>query len=674
MMQTQTIVLIVLAFFAAFGLSYIQYLYKAKTKHTYVFVLAFLRFLTFFTLFILLVNPVIQLKSWYTEKVVLPVLIDNSQSVALLDSTFTKTNWDAYFKNQTELNKKFQVVVYPFDAQLHSNGSKINFKGKTTQISQAATQLNELYRNSYQPILLITDGNQTQGSDYVYAFNPNAKVFPVIVGDTAFVYDAQIFQANSNKYVFVNNQFPIEIFANVVTQKSTKVDLVITNENKQVYKKTYELTPEKNSLNEVVYLTANEIGVKKYKVQLITDQAERNIQNNSKTIAIDVIDQKTEIALVSAMVHPDLGALKRSIEKNEHHKVTILKPNQTSNIQNYDLLILYQPINSFATVWKQIQQTHKNYWLIGGMNTDYLSLNQNQSDFLFKLYNQPEQYMADKNTEFSVFEVPNLSFANLPYLDFPFGTIETKTKQTPLLYLKTRGIKTDMPMLTFAEVLNQKKVYWFGENLWKWRIETANENDYFYQLTDKIIQYLAIKSPKQNLIVELDNLYNQTDVIQVVAQFFNKNLEYDTQAILQAELLHIDTKNIKKYNFSKRTNEAFLHISDLEPGKYQLKVIESKSKKQVIKTFEVLAFNAELQAIQANVKQLKILAQQSKGESFLIKDIDKVVKQLVNDTDYLPTQKEIISKQALIDWPWLLILILILVIAEWFIRKYNGLK
>jgi hypothetical protein len=674
MMQTQTIILIALALLASFGLSYIQYIYKAKTKRMYVFVLAFLRFCSFFILFLLLINPIIKSKSTQIQKVVLPVLIDNSQSMAYLDSNFVKTDWLNYFKNNKKLNDKFDVAIYPFDKQLHTIGSAMDFKGAETRITNAATSLNEIYRNVYQPILLITDGNQTQGADYIYAFNPNAKVFPIIVGDTTTVFDAQLIQAHANKYVYINNKFPIEVFANVVTSQTTQVDVLITEGSKQLYKKAFTITPDNTIINEVIYLTANTVGIKKYKVEVVAKQPEKNTMNNSKVVVVDVIDQKTEIALISDIIHPDLGAIKRAIESNEHRKVTIVNPKNVSNIQNYDLVILYQPNTTFTNIWKQINQTNKNYWLIGGLHTDYAFLNKNQADFIFKLYNQKEQYRADKVDYFSIFETPNLPFTNLPFLDFPFGTVEVQTQNTPLLYLNTKGIKTNIPMLSFVEQNNQKKAYWLGENVWKWRLETISDFNYFDQFMDKIVQYLVINQPKQNLVVHIDNVYNQTDNIEIVAQYFNKNLELDNQAILEAHVQHLDSKTIYKYNFNKRINESFLNLPDLIPGNYQIKITEKNTKTQIIKNFEVLAFNPELQTTRANLTQLKLVALQSETKYYEVKNIDQAIHDLLSNSDYVPIQKEILVKQQLINWKYSLIFILILLVLEWFIRKYNGLK
>ena len=70
---------------------------------------------------------------------------------------------------------------------------------------------------------------------------------------------------------------------------------------------------------------------------------------------------------------------------------------------------------------------------------------------------------------------------------------------------------------------------------------------------------------------------------------------------------------------------------------------------------------------------MKQLALQTKGTTFVPNQVDVLIKSLLDNPDYKSIQKSIVTKTPFIDWIWLLILIAILLAAEWFIRKYNGL-
>ena len=76
----------------------------------------------------------------------------------------------------------------------------------------------------------------------------------------------------------------------------------------------------------------------RYKLEL---EKEKNTFNNTKNFAVEVIDQKTNIALISSISHPDIGVIKRAIETNAQRKVTIVNPKEIKSLEEYNILILY---------------------------------------------------------------------------------------------------------------------------------------------------------------------------------------------------------------------------------------------------------------------------------------------------------------------------------------------
>jgi hypothetical protein len=61
---------------------------------------------------------------------------------------------------------------------------------------------------------------------------------------------------------------------------------------------------------------------------------------------------ENKIALVTAINHPDVAALKRSIESNAQRTVTI-KTKCCQLIKEYDVLILYQPNIAFKRIFEE---------------------------------------------------------------------------------------------------------------------------------------------------------------------------------------------------------------------------------------------------------------------------------------------------------------------------------
>ena len=63
---------------------------------------------------------------------------------------------------------------------------------------------------------------------------------------------------------------------------------------------------------------------------------QKNKTNNSKFFAVEILDQRSEIALITDISHPDISVLKRSIEVNEQRKVKVLKVNEIKELDKYN--------------------------------------------------------------------------------------------------------------------------------------------------------------------------------------------------------------------------------------------------------------------------------------------------------------------------------------------------
>lgn len=392
-MTTNTILLIVLSLVIAFGVSFYQYFYKVKSRSKMTLLLAFLRFFSVFGLLLLLINPIITRKTTETVKTPLPIVIDNSASMADLKSDKEALELFNKLKSNSDLADKFDVQTYQFDEDFLPSDT-IDFKGKQSNIDVVAKNLKNIYKNQTFPTVLISDGNQTSGEDYVFTFNPQNKVYPLVVGDTTTYLDLKVTQLNVNKYAFHKNKFPVEVFLNYAGTKSVNATFKITQGNSVLNEQTVSFSPSKKSATLNVLLPADKVGLQIFKASITSKEQEKNTYNNVKNFAVEVIDQKTEVALVSDISHPDLGAIKRSIETNAQRKVTLVKPNQINSLQNYNILVLYQPNGTFKSVFEQNKNAKINTWIITGNATDFNFLNQYQDHFDFKMSNQKEDFFA----------------------------------------------------------------------------------------------------------------------------------------------------------------------------------------------------------------------------------------------------------------------------------------
>ncbi|MES2411231.1 MAG: hypothetical protein V4535_07270 [Bacteroidota bacterium] len=674
-MNTTTILLLLVSILIAAGLSFYQYIYKVKVKSKHTLLLAFLRFFSIFGLLLLLINPIITRKSVETVKTPLPIVIDNSASI--IDLKADKSAMDIFQKlsENAALADKFDVQTYQFDTDFLPSDT-IDFKGTQSNIDVVAKNLKNIYKSQHYPTVLISDGNQTSGEDYVFGFNPDNKVYPLVVGDTATYLDLRISQLNVNKYAFHKNKFPVEVFLNYAGTKSINATFKILQGNAVLNEQTVAFSPSKKSATLNVLLPANKVGLQILRATISSKEQEKNTYNNTKNFAVEVIDQKTEVALISSISHPDLGAIKRSIESNAQRKVTILKPNQINSLTNYNVLILYQPNAEFKAIFDQNENAKINTWIITGNDTDYSFLNQNQNSFSFKMSGSKEDYLASFDSQFNLFALDNIGFEQFPPLENPFGAITANGNTNVLLSSTIRNIQTNQPLLAFAENQGKRSAFLFGENIWKWRANMYVDKKSFADFDiflDKTIQYLTSNNSRKSLVVTHERFYNSGEGIEITAQFFNKNYELDEKARLTIAVVNTKTKQVKNYDLLRTTNAFQVNLDGLAAGNYAFKVKELNSNSVYSSGFEVLDFDIEKQFVNPDWNKLNQLATQTKGKAFLPNQTDALIKQLLADDSYKAVQKALVKKSPLIDWIWLLVLIAISLAAEWFIRKYNGL-
>ena len=674
-MTTNTILLILLSIVIAGGLSFFQYIYKAKNKSKIGLFLAFLRFLSIFGILLLLINPIITKNTLQIVKTPLPIVIDNSNSISFLNANEKAIELYRKIQSNSGLQQKYDVQSYQFSDDFEPT-KLFDFKGKQTNIDIVAKNLKSIYKNTSYPTVLITDGNQTSGNDYVYSFAPENKVYPIIVGDTTTFLDFKINQLNVNKYAFHKNKFPVEAFLQYSGTKSITANFIISQGNSVVSKQMIAFSPARKMATVSVNLHADKTGLQVYKATIVSKEKEKNTYNNTKNFVVDIIDQKTNIAIVSAINHPDLGALKRAIESNAQRKVTVVKPNEIKLLQDYNVLILYQPTAVFKTIFDSNKSAGINTFIITGNSTDFTFLNQQQDHLIFKMSGQVEDYSAVYNGQFNLFAVDNIGFESLPPLQNAFGTVTTKGALSVLLSSKIRAIATNSPLLAFAENQGKRAAYLLGENSWKWRLQAHVNNQSFEKydvFIDKIIQFLASKTSKKSLVVEHDSFYNSGESIEISAQFFNKNYEFDEKARLTIAVTNTKTKQTKNYDLLKGINSYKVNLDGLNAGSYSFTVKELNSNTAYSSNFEILDFDIEKQFVNPDVEKLQQLAQLTNCKAYYPNEIDELIKSLLENKEYMSIQKNVVTKTPLIDLIWLLVLISITLAIEWFVRKYNGL-
>ncbi|WP_411767492.1 vWA domain-containing protein [Winogradskyella sp. A3E31] len=676
-MNTETIIYIILAGVAALLLALFQYIYGYKQRKKLNKTLALLRFLSLFAILILLINPKFNAVTYYEEKPSLIIAVDNSESIAYLNQDeSTKRLVSSLMENQ-DLKDRFNIDVFKFGSEFKSLDS-LNFKDKQTNAFEAFQQVEDIYPDNTTSIIFISDGNQTFGKDYQYVNNKNdAQINTVILGDTTTYLDLSIKQVNVNRYVYLKNRFPVEIVVNYSGTAPVSSRLEVLSGSSSIYSQNIQFNADKTSEIISTTLPANRVGVQSYRVSITPLSEERNTVNNIKNFAVEVIDQKTNIALVSEQLHPDLGALKKAIETNEQRSVSVLNPSEiNSKINDFQLFIIYQPNNSFNNVLKELFEEKRNTLVITGPTTDWNLLNSVQSFYEQEVTNQTEDYQAEFNVNYSPFIVDDLNFEDFPPMVSEFGELQFKVQQETLLYKTVNGINTNQPLLSTFEIDNQKHAILNGEGIWRWRahsfLQQGTFND-FDNIIGKLVQYLSSNKKRSRMTLDYRSFYNGNENLIINAQYFNNNFEFDPNANLLINLENKEDQSTQELPLLLKGSTYSVDLSGIASGEYSFTVRNTDEPISASGEFKVLEYNVEQQFLNANVTKMQALSANNGGSSYFIDNTSRLIPNLLEDQRFATIQKQKTDVVQLIDWKYLLGFIVLTLSLEWFIRKYNGL-
>ena len=673
-METVTILLIILAVFIALFLAFFQYIYKNKEESQLKYWLSFFRFITFFSILLLLINPSIKKEIFEIIKPNLIVAIDNSSSIKNSSQENTVNATLNLLKEDSALNDRFSIDYFSFGSELKIADS-LNFNESQTNLFLPFDEFSKIYKEKQAPVIIITDGNQTVGNniDFLNFKNP---VFPVIVGDTSKVEDIFIKQLNVNKFTFKGNEFPVELFVNYEGNNSVTKKLTIQHKGKVVFSKDLHFSKQKNAQTVSFYLKANDANTQFYSAKIESLQNEQNTVNNIKNFSIEVIEEQSEILILSAINHPDLGMFKKSIESSKQRKVTISTIEKfKGNLTNYQLIILYQPNNTFKSIFEEIYLSKINYFVVSGLNTDWDFLNRIQTDFKKNSISEIENYQAVFNPNYAGFMTEDIGFSSFPPLAATFGEVTFSVPHQVLLFQKIGAFETENPLLVTFENDTQKGAVLFGENSWRWRMssfQAAKSFDYFDAFIANIMQYLVSNFKSKRLNVAVNPIYFSNETIQISANYLDANLKVDSKAKLWLTISNKDNNFLSKIPFSFINNRFIVELSNIPANEYRYTVTVENEKETVSGLFKISPFDVEQQFTQANDTALKKIAAKTEGAIFYNNEGSALIDILKADARFKSIQKSVIIKTPLIDWQWLLGLILLSLSIEWFVRKYNG--
>ena len=649
------------------------------------YLLAAIRGITVAVICFLLLNPLVRRTETSVDKAKVVFAIDNSESVGkygqgLMGSVKTAV---------ADLTASgFEVSIETLGDAKSVNPDSIRFDGNKTDLSGMLQNVSSNYEGrNLTDVILLSDGIVNQGISPAYNRYPY-KVNTLAVGDSVPDLDIRVKDVVNNRIAYLGNEFPVraEIVANGLAGKTTTVSL---KQNGRVIQSQQVVIDRPDFFKAFDFKTSSaQKGVQHYTIELGAISGETSGRNNRKDVYIDIIDGRQKILLMALAPHPDIKSIRSMIEANDNYEldINILSINNTPPVSTkpYDLVILHQVPNVLglgnAQVRKLIEAKLPLFFILGNQSAVPLASSLNKSLFInAAANNQTDKVTARFNSSFQQlnFDAESLKLLErLPPLSVPFGEYNLSSGTETILYQKVGTLNTTKPLLVLNTSGEQKIAVLAGEGVWQWRQEEfaqTSKQEVVDNLFQKLVQVLSVKEDRRKFrVYPVRNEFDAGEPVIFQTEIYNDIYEPIFGQEVKLDLVDEKGKT-RQFTYTHSQESPRFNVSGLTDGVYRLAATTTLKGRQEKATGQFVIRNADLELnnTTADFGMLRDLAHRSGGTFITPSSLNNFIQKLKSDrpADRLDSAEEMVE---LIYLKWLFFLLVLLLGAEWGLRKYHG--
>lgn len=651
-------------------------------------ILSFFRFGAISLLAFFLLKPLIKTTDRVVEKPLVVFAMDNSESMLIGDKTSSvKNDFLPKFNNfSSKLGENYEVATYNFGESVTPNMDSLKFDDKITDFSNLLEELYTKYSNrNLGAVIIASDGLYNKGMNPLYSFKKlDVPIYTIALGDTTIKRDVLIKEVIHNRLAYLGNKFPIKITIEGRQSQGERVQVKVSKKGSILFNKTVDINTNFQNNSFDIILDAKAVGLQRYTVTVSQIENEVTYANNRKDIFIDVLDNRQKILILSNSPHPDIAALKGSIESNENYEVTSkLSKDFKGKIEDFSLVVFHQIPNvegkSLGLVTEALDNNIPSLF-VAGIQMDFTKFNSLNLGFSFNQtngnYNETNAHFNTGFTSFTLSDESKRMVRRYPPLSMPFGQFDFSSGVSSVVFQRVGTIETEKPLMAFNKINDDKIGLIAAEGIWRWKnfcyLEN-NSHDAFNELILKQVQFLAAKEDKSQFRVSSGSNFLENEPLIFNGEVYNESYELINDPDVSMQISD-EEGNEFNFEFSKYNDRYRLEAGSLPVGNYYYVAKTRQGGKNLKETgeFSVSAIQLEQLNTQADHHLLYKFAEENGGEMLMPSELDQLTLLIANNNRVHATSYESKKLSDLINIPWILFIILGLLSLEWLLRKRFG--
>ena len=665
------------------GTGLFVYLYKIIFNEKWHQFLISYRIIIFFILGILLFNPVINFSGEKEKKLDWAIFIDNSASIKYHQTPSINAVQLGIESLVNKLSEKdISYHLYQFADNIQKvNSPQLIGNGVTTNIGIIPETIKQL-GNQIAGAVIISDGLITEGKDPIKDFQEfDFPIHTIGIGEGSELVDVTIESIDAPTVVLKSDWVDVNITIQSVGNIGDRLSVSLYNNRELQGSKHIRLMGMESKKEVNFRFRPKEIGKQQYEVRISSVEDEIDIQNNRQKFSLLVLKDRYKVALLTGSPNKNTSVLKRKLKNNPRveldHFIRITETRFQPAIKTfwespYELIIFdnypIKPLSSnfVRILGKKLLSNQSALFLILGPNQTIVSFNGITS-------------ILGVVTEDSTIE------SNRFYWEFVDEQIDAGGNFPPLkqnILITGKQVSSDTLAVTEQGwplwLRNQngtiRTMIWTSPelNTLYFHDQKLSQEGSFSVIWNQSISWLLKSGGEHENFFRLNkNRYQQGEMVQVTGtQPFEKTQDKTENIIIN--VTHGSTDIITRdilYNIEEQRWLGEFRAPG--PGEYNYS-IQLGSNQDPIQTgtFQILESQIELNQVYLNKKLLATISNSTDGQFFVWDSRDSLFSE-INPKVRREFKAEIIKFN---ESRVLLIIMILLLCIEWFIRRNRGLS
>lgn len=691
----------VLAILILFVVGYSYFIYRHTIPQTSTIlktVLIILRSLALALIIIILFEPAITLDYVTREEPTNLLLVDNSTSIINKDSSSRSEkihNFIRDYKNNTPGNiivSTFGETTTPID---FNKGTNLRFNGTITNFERI-TPFVKKQKNKIATITILSDGIITDGSSSTAEFEKlNIPIFTISVGDTTKPSDVAIKKIEFNKLIYRNSTTEISAIISNNNFANRTVTVSLHGKYGVVEQKQIKLNP--SGINNISFsYEPKEIGKQSLSLVVSKIKSEERYANNKYPFVVDVLNDKMVVLLIAGAPSADLSVLITSLNGNKKIQLDKIiqisranllgKHNFARKIDSADIIMMMDfptretPPPLLKAVRNNLNKMHTPYFLFLSEQTDYkkmLTLKNKLSFNTKGITNRhPLIYPEITSTGSGIFS--NITnWGSLPPIKMGISNITNNSETVLLAIGKNKNGNTIAPLIFSSKIASSRNIVFNGINFWKWKIQSENRLGNLFDLfINNSIQWLSTKKEKRIFVRPVKDVFTMNESVEFIGNIYDETLTPINNASVKVEISFKNTKKSLILNPTKNgVYNGEIDINSSGTFTYKATITSSENNKvQLLHgEFVISEIEIEKENVVLNNEYLTLLSNSTGGTALNIHNYNNLFNKLKQLTDIKTEDKITSTKFDMWRNKWILIIIILIFVVEWAIRKQRGM-